>query len=212
MPNVINDQLAQAAAQQLAAADPQLKPIIDRVGPCPLRPHHNYYWELVDSIISQQLSVKAAASIERRFQELFGSEVPQPEQILTSSVENLRTVGLSRPKANYILDLAQHIVDGRLKFDKFDHLSDEDIIQELTDVKGIGEWTAHMFLMFCMARPDVLPVGDLGIRNSIRSLYGLEQLPTPADIEAIATRNGWAPYRSIASWYIWQNLDNAPVL
>ncbi|HET8689862.1 MAG TPA: DNA-3-methyladenine glycosylase [Candidatus Saccharimonadales bacterium] len=212
MPSVISDQLAEAADKQLAANDPILKPIIERAGPCHLRPHRNYYWELVDAIISQQLSVKAAASIERRFQELFDSEVPQPEQILKSSVDELRTVGLSRPKAGYILDLAQHIVDGRLKFDRFDELSDEEITKELTDVKGIGKWTAHMFLMFCMARADVLPVGDLGIRNSIRQLYGFDHLPTPADIEAVAEKYNWAPYRSVASWYIWQNLDNTPAL
>lgn len=212
MSEVISDKLASLADQQLLTNDPYLRSIIERVGPCPLRPHRNYYWELVDSIISQQLSVKAAASIERRFQQLFDSEVPQPEQILNSSVDELRNVGLSRPKANYILDLAQHIVDGRLKFDNFDNLSDDDIIKELTDVKGIGEWTAHMFLMFCMARADILPVGDLGIRNSIRSLYGLDQLPTPAEIATIAEQYGWSPYRSIASWYIWQNLDNAPAL
>ncbi|HET7630447.1 MAG TPA: DNA-3-methyladenine glycosylase, partial [Candidatus Saccharimonadales bacterium] len=212
MQEIINDQLAQAADQHLRSSDPVLKPIIDRAGPCPLRPHRNYYWELVDAIISQQLSVKAAASIERRFQALFDSEVPTPEQILASSIDELRSVGLSRPKASYILDLAEHIVDGQLKFDRFDKLSDQEIIKELTDVKGIGEWTAHMFLMFCMARADVLPVGDLGIKNSIRTLYGLDHLPTEADIKAIANKYDWAPYRSIASWYIWQNLDNTPKL
>ncbi|HET6622486.1 MAG TPA: DNA-3-methyladenine glycosylase [Candidatus Saccharimonadales bacterium] len=209
---VIDDQLAEAADKHLKASDPVLRPIIERAGPCNIRPHRNYYWELVDSIISQQLSVKAAATIERRFQELFDSEVPTPEQILTSSVENLRTVGLSRPKAGYILDLAEHVSSGKLKFDKFDDMSDEAIAKVLIDVKGIGQWTADMFLMFCMARPNVLPVGDLGIRNSIRSLYSFDHLPDATDIEAIAERYDWAPYRSIASWYIWQNLDNTPAL
>jgi DNA-3-methyladenine glycosylase II len=167
---------------------------------------------LVDSIISQQLSVKAAASIEKRFQELFDSELPTPEQILEKSVDELRTVGLSRPKANYIRDLAQHIADGELKLDQLEHMSNQEIAAELTAVKGIGEWTAHMFLMFCMARIDILPVGDLGIRNSIQKLYGFDHLPTSEGIKTLAAKNHWAPYESVASWYIWQNLDNTPSL
>ncbi len=208
----INDDLAMMADEYLKNHDAILKPIIERTGPCNLRPHTNYYWELVDAIISQQLSVKAAASIERRFQELFDSEVPKPEQILNKSIDELRSVGLSRPKAGYIRDLAEHIVSGKLKFDKFDKLSDQEITKELTDVKGIGEWTAHMFLMFCMARPNILPVGDLGIRNSIKLLYGFDHLPTTTEIERLAEQNHWAPYRSIASWYVWQNLGNTPEL
>lgn len=207
---VITSELALVAAERLAASDAVLAPIIARVGPCPLRPHTNYYWELVDSIISQQLSVKAAASIERRFQELFGSEVPAPEQILEKSIDELRTVGLSRPKAGYIRDLAEHIASGRLALDEFASLSNEEIISELTAVKGIGEWTAHMFLMFCMARVDVLPVGDLGIRNSIKQLYNFDHLPTADEIKKLSAANHWPPYESIASWYLWQNLGNTP--
>lgn len=210
MPEVINDTIAQQAAKHLARHDPILRPIIDHTGPATFRPHRDYYWELVDSIISQQLSVKAARSIEKRFQELFGSEVPSPAQILEKDVEELRTVGLSRPKANYIRDLAQHIVDGKIKFDRFDELSNDEIMQELLDVKGIGEWTVHMFLMFCLGRLNVLPVGDLGIRNSMRTLYGFKGTPTPDEIKAIAKKYNWSPYESIASWYIWQNLDNTP--
>jgi DNA-3-methyladenine glycosylase II len=209
---VIDDKLASQAAEHLRVHDAVLAPIIDRVGPCPLRPHTNYYWELVDAIISQQLSVKAAASIEHRFQALFGSEVPAPAQILSKSIDELRTVGLSRPKANYIHDLAQHIVDGKLDFSKFDQLDDAAISAELIDVKGIGQWTADMFLMFCLARPDVLPVGDLGIRNSIGMLYGFDQRPSATEIEQLAVDYNWTPYRSIASWYVWQNLDNTPKL
>ena len=208
---VINDRVAKQAAQYLAVKDPVLKPIIERVGTATFRPHKDYYWELVDSIISQQLSVKAAHSIEMRFQELFGSKVPAPEQILEKDVEELRSVGLSRPKAGYIRDLAQHIVDGKVKFDRFDALSNDEIMRELIDVKGIGEWTVHMFLMFCMGRLDVLPVGDLGIRNSMRQLYGFKDASTPDDIKAIAKKYHWHPYESIASWYVWQNLDNLPV-
>lgn len=209
-PKVINDEVAALAAERLAASDPVLAPIIARIGSCPLRSHKNYYWELVDSIISQQLSVKAAASIEKRFQQLFNSEVPTPEQILEKSVEELRTVGLSRPKANYIRDLAQHIADGELELDKLEQLSNEEITAELTAVKGIGEWTAHMFLMFSLARADILPVGDLGIRNSIKQLYNFDHLPLADEIKQLSVKNHWPPYQSIASWYLWQNLGNKP--
>jgi DNA-3-methyladenine glycosylase II len=200
----------QKAANHLSRHDPILTPIIKHAGLPTLKPHRNYYWELVDSIISQQLSVKAAASIEKRFRDLFGKDFPEPDEILARSVEELRSVGLSRPKANYIRDLAQHIVDGKLKFDRFDQQSNHEIIAELTDVKGIGEWTAHMFLIFCMGRLDILATGDLGIKNGIRKLYGFEDIPTPEQIEELATRNHWHPYESVACWYIWHSLDNKP--
>ena len=137
--------------------------------------HTNYYQELVSSIISQQLSVKAAAAIEGRFKALFDGKFPSPEQILEHDIEEYRAVGLSRPKARYIQDLALKVIEGEVAFDSLDSLSNEEIIAELTKVKGIGEWTVHMFLMFCMARLDVLPHGDLGIRNGITKLYGFEQ-------------------------------------
>lgn len=208
---VITDEIARQAAKHLARHDAVLGPVISRAGLCPIRPHRNYYWELVDSIISQQLSVKAAASIEHRFQQLFGSEVPTPEQIVTKSIDELRSVGLSRPKANYIHDLAQHILTGQLRLNRLETMDDKEIIHTLTDVKGIGEWTAHMFLLFCMARTGVLPVGDLGIRNSIRRLYNFDHVPTADEIKNLSKKNNWAPYESIASWYIWQNLGNTPV-
>lgn len=212
MIRVIDEKVAKTAASDLASSDVVLAPIIKHAGFCPLRPHHNYYWELVDAIISQQLSVKAAASIEKRFQELFDSEFPSPAQILEKSIDELRTVGLSRPKAGYILDLARHIKDGRLELEKFERLDNEAITTELVAVKGIGEWTAHMFLMFCMARADVLPVGDLGIRNSIKQLYNFDHLPTADEIKSLAAKNHWPPYESIASWYVWQNLGNMPAI
>lgn len=207
---VINDEVAREAAGHLAANDSVLRPIIERTGPATFRPHRDYYWELVDSIISQQLSVKAARSIETRFQELFGTTVPSPEQILQKDVEELRAVGISRPKANYIRDLARHIADGKINFAAFDKLSDDEVMRELIDVKGIGEWTVHMFLMFCMGRLRVLPVGDLGIRNSMHALYGFTSRPTADEIKKIAQKYRWAPYESIASWYIWQNLGTTP--
>jgi DNA-3-methyladenine glycosylase II len=198
------------AASYLSEHDPQLAPIIKRAGLADLKPHQDYYGALVNSIIGQQLSVKAAASIKQRFKDLFSGRLPAPEQILEKSVEDLRGVGFSNAKAHYVHDLAQHIIDGKVVFDKLDKQSNEEIIAELTDVKGIGEWTVHMFLMFCMGRLDILPVGDLGIRNGVRALYGFEDLPTPQQIIEIAERNQWHPYESVASWYIWHSLDNAP--
>ena len=200
------------AATHLTEKDSVLAPIISHAGLCTIQPHHNYYQELVDSIISQQLSVHAARSIEGRFQELFDGKFPTAEQILTTDVETLRGIGFSYAKGRYVLDLAQHIVDGRVSFDSLDTRTNDEIIKELTAVKGIGEWTVHMFLMFCMGRLDVLPVGDLGIRNGVRKLYGFDDVPTPAQIAEIAQKNHWHPYESVASWYVWQSLDNAPAL
>ena len=194
----------------LSAADPRLAFLIETHSKPEFLPHTNYYQELVDSIISQQLSVKAARTIEGRFKDLFGGEFPSPEHILDKNIEELRAVGLSRPKAGYIQDLAMKIIDGEVKFDTLDQLSNQEIVNELIKVKGIGVWTVHMFLMFCMGRLDVLPVGDLGIRNGIMKLYDLNTVPDASEVEAIATSNSWHPYESVASWYIWQSLDNTP--
>lgn len=208
----ISPAIARQAAEQLSKADPVLKDVIDRTGPCTIQPNTDYYQELVDAIISQQLSVYAARSIEGRFRDLFGGAFPTAEQILMTDVEALRAIGFSRAKAGYVLDLAQHIVSGQVRFEHLDALDNDEVIAELTAVKGIGQWTAHMFLMFCMGRTDVLPVGDLGIRNGIRKLYGFADAPTPQQITELAARNGWHPYESIASWYVWQSLGNAPEL
>jgi DNA-3-methyladenine glycosylase II len=207
----IDEVHALSAANYLSQQDAVLAPIIDATGLCTLRPHKQYYRELVESIIGQQLSVKAAAAIEKRFIVLFGGKFPKPEQILQVSIEQLREIGFSRPKAGYVQDLAQKVLDGAVKFDHFDRLPNSEIMRELVSVKGIGEWTAHMFLMFCMGRMDVLPVGDLGIRNSMQRLYNLPDVPTPEQIIEIAESNHWHPYESVASWYIWKSLDNQPI-
>lgn len=202
----------QKAQSHLLKMDPVLAPTIKRAGLAQFTPHTNYYEALVSSIISQQLSVKAAASIQKRFEDLFGGKLPKPEEILRKQPDELRTVGLSNAKAKYVRDLAQHIVDKKIDLSTLNMLSNEEIVGELTDVKGIGEWTVHMFLMFCMGRLDVLPVGDLGIRNGVRALYDLEELPPPDQIREIATKNNWHPYESVASWYIWHSLDNKPAV
>ncbi|HSW80591.1 MAG TPA: DNA-3-methyladenine glycosylase [Candidatus Saccharimonadales bacterium] len=210
MSKVLNKSEAERAAKYLTAADAVLAPIIAAAGPCTIRQHQNYYWELIDGIIGQQMSIKAAAAIERRFKELFGTETPQPEAIVEKSIDDLRSVGLSRAKASYIQDLAQHIIDGKLKFDNFESMSNDEIIQELVAVKGIGEWTAHMFLMFCMARTDILAVGDLGVRNAVKKLYGFDNIPTPDEVKLIAEQNNWHPYETAACWYLWKSSDNSP--
>ncbi len=190
--------------------DPVMGGLIKLHSPPNIQPHTNYYHELIDSIISQQLSVKAARTIEGRFKDLFGGMFPTPEEILEKDIEELRSVGLSRPKAGYIQDLARKILDGSVQFDHLDSLSNEEIVTELTAVKGIGEWTVHMFLMFCMGRMDVLAHGDLGIRNGVTKLYGLEQTATPDNVKRIAEQHNWHPYETVACWYVWQSLDNTP--
>jgi DNA-3-methyladenine glycosylase II len=203
----------QQAAAHLAAADPLLAPVIEKAGPPRIAPHKKYYQELVESIVSQQLSVKAARTIMNRFLALFdGGQFPSPDQLLQKDIETLRAVGLSRQKATYIQDLAVKVNDGTVQFDHLDTLSNDDVITELTQIKGVGVWTVHMFLIFCMGRLDVLPTGDLGIKNGIYKLYDLDEKPTPEAMEAIAQQHGWHPYESVASWYVWQSLDNVPAV
>lgn len=205
------DQLL-AAEQQLREHDARLAPIIERYGLCAITPHDNYYEELAGSIISQQLSVKAAATIWKRFLDLYGGNMPSPEQIVETDIEDIRKVGASYAKARYIQDLAFHILDGKLDLAHIATLPNEVVIEQLTAVKGIGEWSAHMFMIFCLGRLDVLPWGDLGVRKSAQLLYDLPTLPTKPELITIAERNNWHPYESVAAWYLWKNLDNEPIL
>ena len=199
----------QQGTDWLSGHDVRLSELIARYPLPDFAPHQNYYQELVNSIISQQLSVKAAATIFGRFVDHFG-HFPSPDKIIQTKPEPLRACGLSFQKIRYIQDLAMHILDGTVKFDHLDSLSNEEVIAELTAVKGIGEWTVHMFLIFCMGRLDVLATGDLGVRTAIGRLYELPNLPKPAEMQAVADSNHWHPYESIACWYLWQSLDNAP--
>lgn len=198
----------------MAKNDHVLAPVIKRAGLCTIRPvsPDDYYWELVDAIISQQLSVKAACSIEERFLALYPGKVPTPDQILVTPDEKLRQAGLSGAKVKYVKSLAQHIRDGKLELEILNKLSNLEVSRELTAVKGIGQWTAHMFLMFAMARLDVLAVGDLGIRSGIQKLYSLPSLPSAEEIEKIAKKNKWHPYETVACWYIWRSKDNMPAM
>ena len=197
------------AQKHLAAVDPKLAVLIEKYGDCSLEPHTDYYKELVDSIVSQQLSVKAARTIFGKFLNLFGDRMPTPKQILETDIETLRNVGFSYAKSNYVKDLAERIVDGRLDLAHIATLPNEEIISQLVAVKGIGEWSAHMFMIFSLGRTNILPTGDLGIRKSFMVLYGFNDLPKPQVMLQISLRNKWEPYQSIASWYLWRSLDNS---
>ena len=170
--------------------------------------HTDPFQALVHAIVSQQLSTKAAATIAGRFDALYGG-VPTPEQVAATPDATLRAVGLSGQKVKYVRDLTRQIADGSLPLHKLDAMHDEDVITALTQVKGIGRWTAEMFLMFRLHRPDVLPVGDLGIVNAVKKAYRLRQPPSPARLVRLG--EAWRPYRSVACWYLWASLDNAPL-
>lgn len=199
----------QEAQTHLAGSDPRLAKLISKYGDCTLEPHSDYYRELVDSIISQQLSVKAGQTIFNRFLDLFDGRMPTPEQILETDIESLRGVGCSYGKAAYIKDLAAHIEDGRLDLAHIATLPNDEVIKQLVGVKGIGEWSAHMFMIFSLGRTNILPTGDLGIRKAMMVLYGLKELPKPPEMLKLSQLYGWEPYQSVASWYLWKSLDNA---
>jgi DNA-3-methyladenine glycosylase II len=166
------------------------------------------YGALLRSIVGQQLSTKAARTIYGRMLELFDGHAPTPLQLLAADPDKIRAAGLSRPKIKYLRDLAQHVENGELELERLDELPDEEVIEQLTAVKGIGDWSAHMFLMFHLGRPDVLPVGDQGIRNAIKTQYRLRKLPDVKRMEKIA--RPWRPYRTLACLYLWSSLDNKP--
>jgi DNA-3-methyladenine glycosylase II len=202
-----------AAARHLAKADPTLAPVIRRVGPCGLAPRRDYFVLLSKAIFSQQLSVKVAAVLFARFRDQFPQKRPTPQaalKFLDGDEAQIRRIGLSRQKASYLRDLAQHFVDGRIPTRKLSRMEDEAVVDALIGVKGIGRWTAEMFLMFVLNRPDVLPVDDLGLREGVRELYGLEKRPTGAEVTALA--EPWRPYRTVATWYVWRRNSNTPIV
>jgi len=209
-PNVSLEKRLRAAEEYLKAHDAKLAPIIERYKPWRLSPHSDHYGELVSSMVGQQLSVKAAASIWRRVLALFEGRMPTPEQLLAADSEKLRACGVSYAKISYMKDLAQHIIDGKLDMAHIASLPDEELTKQLTAVKGIGEWSAHMFMIFSLGRLDILPVGDLGVRRAAMLLYDLAELPDKPTLEKLARKNHWNPYESVAAWYLWQSLNNAP--
>jgi DNA-3-methyladenine glycosylase II len=192
------------AVNHLKKSDPVLRAIIERVGPCRMEFGVPEFCSLAEAIVYQQLNGKAAVTIFKRFAALAGEPLT-PEGILKLSAEQLRSVGLSKQKSAYLKDLAAKTAAGLLDFTRLPELSDEEVIQHLTQVKGIGVWTAHMFLMFSLRRPNVLPTGDYGVQMAIRKHYKKRKLPKPKDMEKIA--KAWEPYRSVASWYMWRSLD-----
>ena len=181
--------------------------LIDQHGSYTPRPGDDAWAALVRAILFQQLAGAAATAIQRKWFAFYGNaeHTPTPEQILDTSDDDFRTCGISRQKMSYLRDLAVHTVDGRLNLSRLNRMSDDAVITALTQVKGIGEWTAHMHLMFHLGRPDVLPVGDLGVRKGMQAAYGLTDMPTPPEALAIGAK--WAPYRSIGSWYMWRAAD-----
>jgi DNA-3-methyladenine glycosylase II len=207
-----------AACKQLAASDPTMAALIERIGKIDLatrlarrkeeRPN-DAYGALLRAIVGQQLSTKAARTIYGRVLDLFDGGTPSPEQLLEAEESDLRGAGLSGRKVEYIRDLASHVIEGELELDRLDQLDDAEVIEEIVAVRGLGVWTAEMFLMFHLERPDVLSGGDLGIRKAVQIEYGLEEMPPPAKVLEIG--EPWRPHRSLASLYLWESLANAPV-
>ena len=166
------------------------------------------YGALLRSIVGQQLSTKAARSIYERLTAMFGGRTPTPAELIAADPEDIRGAGLSRPKVAYLRDLAERVEDGELALDRLAELADDEVVAQLTAVKGLGRWTADMFLIFHLGRPDVLAVGDLGIRRAVERAYGFDDLPTEDELRAIA--QPWRPHRSLACLYLWRSLDNEP--
>jgi len=201
----------------LAASDPTMAALIDRVGKIDLetrlerraeeRPG-DAYGALLRAIVGQQLSTKAARTIYLRVLDLFDGHTPSPEQLLDASVEDLRGAGLSGRKVEYVRDLAAHVISGELELDRLGELADEEVIEEIVAVRGLGQWTAEMFLIFHLERPDVLSGGDLGIRKAVQVEYGLAEMPAPQKVLEIG--EPWRPHRSLASLYLWESLANVP--
>jgi DNA-3-methyladenine glycosylase II len=196
------------AQRHLARRDPVLKHLIGAVGPCTLWFEPSHFAALVRSIISQQISTRAATSIRTRLQEALAPTGVTPQAILTAPEETLRGAGLSSAKARSLRDLAERIHSGALPLDDLEALTDEEVVARLLPVRGIGRWTAQMFLIFSLGRLDVLPVGDLGLRAGVQRHYRLPELPTPAELEELA--RPWQPYRSVATWYMWRSLGFVP--
>jgi DNA-3-methyladenine glycosylase II len=199
-----------SARRALMRRDPILADIIKRHGACELgaaRDRFDHFAMLVRAIVFQQLSTKAATTIHNRLLELMADGQPSPAALASLSDEQFRSVGISRQKAGYLRDLGEKVAAGVVPLAAVDALDDEAVITSLTQIKGIGRWTAEMFLIFRLQRPDVLPLGDLGIVNAIQKAYRLRKKPTPERMRKIG--EAWRPYRSVASWYLWRSLDNA---
>lgn len=210
--------MSAAARRALAAADPTMAALIERIGEIDLatrlrrraeeRPA-DAYGALLRTIVGQQLSTRAARTIYLRVLDLFGGRTPAPPQLLDAGEADLRAAGLSGRKVEYVRDLAAHVIAGELELDRLEELADEEVIEEIVAVRGLGRWSAEMFLLFHLERPDVLSGGDLGIRRAVQIEYGLDGMPAPTRVIEIG--EPWRPHRSLASLYLWESLANAPL-
>ncbi len=185
--------------------DSKLKIIIECVGPCKMRVIRNRYEALIDAIITQQISDAAGKAIGKRFRDIF-STYPLPKEVLNKNDSTLLSSGLSKRKVEYIKNISSAIISNQINLEKISNKKDEEIIKDLTEIKGIGRWTAEMFLIFGLGRLDILPLGDLGLRKGIQTLYSFNENPTDENIIKIAQK--WRPYRTIATWYIWRGVRN----
>jgi DNA-3-methyladenine glycosylase II len=200
-----------AAVRILCRRDPVLAGIIAQIGPCPLKPLRNHFWALAEAIVSQQLSVTAAATIFKRLRQLYPSRrTPRPADLLSTPTRRLRAVGLSRQKVTYLKGLSEAFLNGHLPRRRFHQMSDEEVIDALTRLHGVGRWTAEMFLIFVLVRPNVFPVADLGLQKAIQQTYRLRRLPSAGAMQRMARR--WEPYRTVATWYLWASRDGRPVV
>lgn len=201
----LDAQLMIDAHNHLTASDPVMAEVIESIGPCTLNRQTNRYRNLVRAIIGQQISGAAARSVFKKLEASSGAKVLNPDAVSKLTEGELRAVGLSSQKTRYIRDLTDHVLDKRLKLRSLHLKTDEEVVEVLTNVKGIGLWTAQMFLMFSLGRPDILPWGDLGIQVAMKNLYGFESLPSKSECLDIA--QPWRPYATIASWYLWRTVD-----
>jgi DNA-3-methyladenine glycosylase II len=192
------------AAEHLSRVDPVMRKVIRSVGPCQMKPRRDYFVALCRAIFAQQLNVRVAQVLFDRFRDLLPGRRLTPKAVIDilENAESIRGCGLSRQKAGYLRDLAGHFADGRIPTRRLGRMSDQEVIDALVAVKGIGRWTAEMFLMFVLNRPDVLPVDDLGLREGMRDLYGLKERPKPSELFELAEH--WRPYRSVGTWYVWR--------
>jgi len=205
---MLNNEITKAI-KYLSKNDNVLSRLIKNYGTCKIEPHKKYFFALLRAITGQQLSMNAAASIEKKLMSYFNNK-PTPELVLQTSDENLRTIGLSDAKIKYIKDLSEKVINKEITLRGISKMSDEEIINELTKVKGIGIWTVHMFLIFTLGRLNVLPYTDLGIRKAVMLNYGLKNLPDSNKVIKIAKEKNWHPYCTVASIYLWKSLNNQP--
>jgi DNA-3-methyladenine glycosylase II len=201
----IDAALLERARRALRRRDPVLGGVIRRVGACELRRRGDPYRYLVRSVLFQQITGAAGTAIEKRLHAAFGGRVPAPSELRIAKDETLRGAGLSRQKVESVRAIATAFDERRLDGRRLARLADAAVVESVTQVRGVGEWTAHMLLMFSLGRPDVLPVGDYGVRKAARDLYGLAELPTRKELEALG--EAWRPYRSVATWYLWRSTE-----